>query len=475
MEKTLLFYDLETSGLNFCFDQPLEFAAVRTDLDLIEVERTHFFIKLRNDVIPSPDAVLVTGFDPLNQNPNALNETEAACKIHELFNTPGTTSIGYNSLGFDDEFLRFTFYRNLLPPYTHQYGDGCGRADMFPIAIIYYLFHNETLLWQAEGREVSLKLEALGNLNGLFTGQAHSALHDTLATLQMARIFKKAQPKTWDYLLSRFNKELDKAEIDKIELDALTRDVSPLAYAVDTRYGYKNNFIGQVLSIGSSNAYKNQTLWLRLDSENLQDTTAGNLAETSMVIRKRLGDIPIILPPYHRYGAKIEPERVQLEQSNLQWLLDHPDIFAEICEYHRNFRYPEAVNVDAEAMLYVEGFITRYDEQWCRSFHKVTPDQKSALLGQLKSPALQELGVRLLGREYYELLSPDVKRRYDEHVNRIFSLDMEPRNDYRNNPRLTVAEALNRIDELIAEGLDDDHEQLIQNLTQMLHQRCKTV
>ena len=36
---TYLFYDLETTGLNPCFDQVLQFAAIRTDLSLNEIER----------------------------------------------------------------------------------------------------------------------------------------------------------------------------------------------------------------------------------------------------------------------------------------------------------------------------------------------------------------------------------------------------------------------------------------------------
>ena len=38
MQRTYLFYDIETSGLNKCFDQVLQFAAIRTDLELHELE-----------------------------------------------------------------------------------------------------------------------------------------------------------------------------------------------------------------------------------------------------------------------------------------------------------------------------------------------------------------------------------------------------------------------------------------------------
>lgn len=475
MEKTLLFYDLETSGLNMCFDQPLEFAAVRTDWDLNELERTHFHIRLRGDVIPSPEAVLVTGFDALNQPGDALSELEAALIIHELFNTPMTISIGYNSLSFDDEFLRFMFYRNLLPPYKHQFNNGCGRADLFPIAVIFYLFHNDVMRWRTSERDdVSLKLENLGNLNGFFAGAAHSALYDTLASLQMARLFKAKQPKTWQYLLDRFNKDRDREELEKIQRETLAGQPT-LAYAVDTRYGYQNNCIGMVADIGPSKVYKNQNLWLRLDSENLKETTPKNLTETSMVIRKRLGDIPFILPLYPRYSTRIEPERSQLERSNLEWLISNPDLFAEICEYHRNFRYPEAQKVDADAMLYINGFTSKADEQCCRKFHEAPPSDKSALLDNLESDTLREMGFRTLGRHFNEALAPHEKAAFDNYLAMVNALEASPPNDYKNRPCLTLNEALNTIAKLLPQpDITLEKRKLLENLAKYLHQRVKT-
>ena len=38
MKKTYLFYDIETTGLNKAFDQVLQFAAIRTDRQLNEIE-----------------------------------------------------------------------------------------------------------------------------------------------------------------------------------------------------------------------------------------------------------------------------------------------------------------------------------------------------------------------------------------------------------------------------------------------------
>ena len=56
--KTYLFYDIESTGLNKAFDQVLHFAAIRTDLNLKELQRYELKIKLNPDVIPSPYALL---------------------------------------------------------------------------------------------------------------------------------------------------------------------------------------------------------------------------------------------------------------------------------------------------------------------------------------------------------------------------------------------------------------------------------
>ena len=107
MKKTYLFYDIETTGLNKAFDQILQFAAIRTDRQLNEIERYTIRVKLRPDVIPSPGAIITNRLS-LSDFALGLCEFEAIRQIHELLNQRQTISLGYNSLGFDDEFLRFS-------------------------------------------------------------------------------------------------------------------------------------------------------------------------------------------------------------------------------------------------------------------------------------------------------------------------------------------------------------------------------
>ena len=179
MTSSYLFYDIETTGLNKAFDQVLQFAAVRTDNRLNEIDRHSIKIKLRPDVIPSPGAI-ITNRISMAELASGTCEFEAVRRIHELMNAPGTVSLGYNTLGFDDEFIRFSFHRNLLPPYTHQYLNGCRRMDLLPITIIYRLYKTAVLKWPQVNGKLSLKLEHLSASNQLIDGQAHEAMVDVI-------------------------------------------------------------------------------------------------------------------------------------------------------------------------------------------------------------------------------------------------------------------------------------------------------
>ena len=66
--KTFFFYDLETSGLSPREDRIMQFAGQRTDLDLNPLgSPVNFYVKLDDDTLPSPEAILTTKITPQNQ------------------------------------------------------------------------------------------------------------------------------------------------------------------------------------------------------------------------------------------------------------------------------------------------------------------------------------------------------------------------------------------------------------------------
>ena len=465
MKKTYLFYDIETTGLNKAFDQVLQFAAIRTDRQLNEIERYTLRVKLRPDVIPSPGA-MITNRLSVADLASGLCEFDAIRQIHELMNQRETISLGYNSLGFDDEFLRFSFYRNLLPPYTHQFQNGCRRMDLLPIAVMFWLYKRDVINWPQIQSKPSLKLEHIREANQLASGPAHDATVDVAATVELARRFCKKQ-KMWNYLMGYFEKETDVhriADIPAAFQSALGEHRRGLM--VSSEYGPRQMYQIPVLSIGNSIPYSNQTLWLRLDMPELRETRAGSMAETTWVVRKRYGEPGILLPPNQRYMKFLGDDRKSVVAENLTWLQSNPLKFQQIANYHREYTYPFIPNLDPDAALYQIGFFSRSDEKLFKEFRTAALDEKEAIAKRFKSRDARMLAVRLLCRNYPQQISPDLAAEFEAYLRRINpAREDDAILDYREVPRTTPSAALAEIRRLKKSGnLDTQQKKLLDDL-----------
>jgi exodeoxyribonuclease-1 len=465
MTPSYLFYDIETTGLNKAFDQILQFAAIRTDAELNEIDRFNMKVKLRPDVIPSPQAI-ITNRISVAESASGLCEYEAVRRIHRLLNEPGTISLGYNTLGFDDEFLRFSFHRNLLAPYTHQYHNGCRRMDLLPIAIAYWLYKRDVLTWPDVNGKPSLKLEHLCLANQLIAGQPHEAMADVEATVELARRFS-SEKKMWLYLQGYFEKETDSLRIGELPTSFQSAaGEHRLGLMIGSEYGSQQNYQVPVLFIGTSIPYPNQTLWLRLDLPSLRETVGETIDTNTWVIRKRYGEPGLLLPPLERYWKHLGTERTGIVAENLSWLQSNAEFFQNIISYHRKYRYPFIPNIDPDAALYQIGFFTRADEKLCRKFHKTSADKKSGLIHQFVSAEARTLAVRLIGRNYPEALPPTLEKEFDAYMKRIHPVrEEEALVDYKGGHRIIPAAALIEIERLRAyEELDDVQQRLLSDL-----------
>jgi len=473
--NTYLFYDLETTGLNRTFDQVIQFAAIRTDREFNQLEEHNLKIRLRPDVIPSPAAMLTHGI-PVSDLADGPCEFDAIATIHRLFNTPGTVTIGYNSLGFDDEFLRFAFYRNLLPPYTHQYANGCYRMDILAMVVIYWLYNREVLQWPEQKGQPSVKLEHINTLNHLAEGPAHDALVDVRATVELARRLQAA-PKVWDYLAGHFDKHTDIQRMEALPVSfdsASGRHTMGLVAA--SSLGFKQNFQAPVLFIGGSNAYRNQTLWLRLDLPELQATDPDSIDVNTWVVRKKAGEPGMILPPLERYWEKIGPERKAIAETNLQWLQDEPDIFKQIIQYHADFRYPEIPDLDVDAALYQSGFWSSADQATCRAFHAAPVDEKEPLIKRFKDKGLRQLAGRVLFRNFTESkCAATLRTEANRYMQKVAPRAGKPGMlDFRGQERRTPARAQGEIKTLAVAGdLDVEHRRLLESLKAYISDKFK--
>ena len=209
-EPTFFFYDLETSGLDPRNDRIMQFAGIRTDLEFNRIgDPVNILVKLSDDTLPSPGAINVTHITPQQTQLDGLTEPEFCKFVEEEIFTPGTIEVGYNSVRFDDEHMRYTLYRNFYDPYEWQWKDGRSRWDLLDVVRMVRALRPEGINWPVnEDGKPNNRLENLTKENGLKHEHAHDALSDVEALISVTKMLKEKQPKMYDYLFKMRNKKL---------------------------------------------------------------------------------------------------------------------------------------------------------------------------------------------------------------------------------------------------------------------------
>jgi exodeoxyribonuclease-1 len=202
VNASFFWYDLETTGTNPRSDRIIQFAGVRTDLELNEIELPFStYIKCPVDVLPDPSACAVTGLTPQRINRDGMNELEAYVAINRRFSQPNTCVAGFNSLRFDDEFTRFAFYRHFIDPYAREWQGGNSRWDIIDLARAAAALRPDGIEWPAEAGLPTFRLGEITAANGISHDSAHDAMSDVRATVGFARLIRSKQRRLFDYYL----------------------------------------------------------------------------------------------------------------------------------------------------------------------------------------------------------------------------------------------------------------------------------
>lgn len=204
MPESLYWYDFETTGTDLVLDRPLQFAGIRTDLELQEIdEPQNFFCQPGNDCLPDPEAMLVTGIRMSAVRKSGLSERDFADRVLRDFSKPQTCVAGFNNLRFDDEFTRQMLYRNFHDPYAREWRSGNSRWDVIDLFRAACALRPDGFNWPRRDRDLpSFRLEHLARANGLDYQDAHDALADVRATIEITRRLKQAQPRLYKFMFS---------------------------------------------------------------------------------------------------------------------------------------------------------------------------------------------------------------------------------------------------------------------------------
>lgn len=428
--QTFLWHDYETFGTDPKRDRPAQFAAVRTDAQLNEVqEPLEVFCKPASDYLPSPQACLITGITPQQAFEKGLSEADFAQQIQTAFSEPETIGVGYNTIRFDDEVTRFLFWRNLMDPYAREWRNGNSRWDLLDVVRMTYALRPEGIQWPTgqDGR-VSFRLELLSQANGLAHEAAHDAVSDVRATIALARLLRQAQPKLFDFALQLRDK---KAVAKELGMPVDVAHAKPFVH-ISGMFPVEQGCLAVMLPIAPHPDNRNEVLaWdLAHDPSELADLTAeqvrlrlfsrtadlpegiSRLPLKSIHLNKSpmvVGNLKVLTPQViERWSINIEQINAHLAKAKNLPDLSH--LWQEV--FARENR--QLAPLDPEQDLY-GGFVGDEDRRTLDRVRQTPAEQLNAATLSFQDPRLTELVWRYRARNFPQTLSDDEQQRWEAH------------------------------------------------------------
>lgn len=467
-QKTFFWHDYETSGADTKRDRPLQFAGIRTDQELNIIEEpVMFYCKPAEDLLPHPQACLITGITPQKAIQDGYCEAEFIALVHEQLARPGTCGVGYNSIRFDDEITRYSLYRNFFDPYGREYQNGCSRWDIIDMLRLTRALRPEGIEWPVyEDGRPSMRLEDLTRANGIDHGNAHDALADVYATIAMAKLVKERQPKLYDYA---FNNSDKRSIQDK--LDVLT--MKPVLH-ISSMYPSEWGNTAVVAPVANHPVNRNAVIAfdLRVDPTPLLElstdeirrriyTRAEDLSEgeTRIPLKQiHINKSPVIAPA--AMLTAVEAERFNISgdlcRTHLKMLRSSPDLKQKIAQVFAESDFAE--DFDPDHMLYSGGFFGDADKQSMELIRNTEPQQLGGLELAFQDSRLEEMFLRYRARNYPFSLNDDERSRWEEfRQQRLLGPE--------NGGHLTMTELFAKLNELYQKPeLSDSQKEILEEL-----------
>lgn len=434
MAQTFLWYDLETFGRDPRWDRIAQFAAIRTDSDLREIgEPLVLYGRISPDYLPDPEACLITGITPRQTAENGLVEAELAREINRILSVPGTCAAGYNSLRFDDEFLRNLFYRTFHDPYRREYAQGNSRWDLLPLVRLAHDLRPEGIQWKtdADGKPL-FKLEELTQANGISHDEAHDALSDVRATIALARLIREKQPRLFSYYLTLRKKDRVRRVLNLEHPEPLV-----LADPLLTRPGGCSSVVWP-LTVSPDNPNQIILFDLRHDPAPLWDLPREEIRRRVFSSREELAGeerVPLLGVQINRVPAiapvsTLTPERARALGLSLEEIERHASALAGREDLATKIRAVyqrdpsgsdtpgEQGYTDPDLGIYSGGFFGDADQETFRQIHLTPPSELAAAPPSFTDPRGPEMLRRFLGRNYPRELAPEELQRWQSYCAR---------------------------------------------------------
>ena len=458
-----VFYDTETTGTETSFDQILQFAAIRTDDNLNELERFNIRCRLLPHIIPSPIALHVTHVTPSMLTDSALpSHYEMVRQIRDtLLEWSPATFIGFNSMSFDENLLRQGLFQTLHPPYLTN-TNGNARADALRMAHAVSVYTPDAMVVQTNdrGRQV-FTLDRLAHANGYNHDDAHEAMADVEATIYMVRLIRDRAPDVW--------KAMDRATTKNAVKDYVATE--SLFSLTESYFGRIYSWLVTPCGQNPKDAGELSVFDLFFDPDDYRFLSAENLVPvlnaTPKVIRSlRANRQPIMMSadaaPNGTKALQIPPSELR---RRVEVIRGDPDFQARVGQA-QTLRF-----VDKEPPAHVEqriydGFPSAADEALMEQFHQADWSERSALAVQIKDLRLREFARRLMYFERPEVLPDEQSAELSTWMaNRVLTED-------ESVPWMTVRKALRETDVLLRNARGEEAG-LLSEVREFLYSRAE--
>jgi exodeoxyribonuclease-1 len=412
---SFFWHDYETFGTDPQRDRACQFAGIRTDVDFNPIEPpVMVYCQLAADYLPQPEACLITGITPQIANENGVCEAEFTRIIHQQLAEPGTCSLGYNTLRFDDEVSRNLLYRNFYDPYAREWQNHNSRWDMIDIARAARALRPEGINWPVNAEGIaSFRLEELTKANGISHVGAHDALVDVYATIALAKLINDKQPRLFKFLFENRSKA---AAQKLLQVGSYT----PLVH-ISGRFPARKNCLAIVLPLCQHPTHSNEVVVydLAVDPEPLLTLSAAEIQQRLFVASEDLpagveriplktihiNKCPVLAPVSVIKSADAERLNLNLEQCAVyaERIKAAGSLFDKLSAvYHQEYT---GTITDPDLMIYSGGFFSNRDKGLLLKIQNTDP----AHLGQLKThfddARLTEMLFRYRARNYPHTLS----------------------------------------------------------------------
>lgn len=466
---TFYWHDYETFGANPALDRPSQFAGIRTDADFNVIgEPLVIYCRPAADILPQPQACLITGITPQLTLEKGLTEREFIARIHDEMAQPNTCSVGYNSIRFDDEVTRYTLFRNFYDPYEREWKNGNSRWDLIDVVRMCRALRPDGINWpDHDDGTPSFKLEHLTVANGISHDAAHDALSDVYATIALAKLIKEKQPKLFAYMLGLRRKQevamlLDlKKQTPLLHSSAMfpaARFCTSLIMPLAPHPSNKNSVICYDLSV-------DPTPLLQMGAEAVKArlyTPTADLPEGES--RIALKTVQINRCPVLATSKLLNDEiaaRIQLDlpaaRAHYQQLKSASDLSGKLAEVFAS-DHAEQPKRDPELSLYQGGFFSAADKAQMAAVRRSSPESLAEPQFQFDDERLAVLLFRYRARNFPESLSPEEQLQWQE-----FCYQRLTEEEYCEG--LTLEAYLEEVEGLLAaESLSDAHRDILEAL-----------